>query len=609
MELKAYLAIIVRRWYMILLATLAIAAGAVYASRLIQPTYQAEASLRVITPNGGGLGDINYQTTYAIRLMNTYAELAASDQVMNEVKQKLNLIDNPDVTVKIVPDSEIILVTVNNPKPTLAAKIANAIADVLMVKSQVIQNSESGNADQLAILTGRQATLQKELDQAKQDYQNLAQSYSDTDAKLAVLDQTIIGKETLYNNLQQQFHQTVLDEAAAVYAVYKTQYQIKKDLLNTQLSDLDAQLTDLRLQYQDLSQKATAYNQQLNAAILVVSAKQTAYQNAVVQYDEARIANMKQMSAQNLVIASPASVPTKPTGLSGTMIAGLGVIGGFIIGIILAFLVDSLDTRLHNAEQVQQLIDTPILGRLPGLGRKDRKSPLESNDAVVQKAYWTMCTKFLVMLKERTLKTVLITSPNPAEGKSTVISGIAAGLARAEKKVLVVDADMRKPKMHALFNVPNERGLSNYIVGDAGNLDNLIVKNVKLGIDFLPSGPELDNPTDLLQASRFTKLLNEISNYDVVLIDSPALLAVPDAYSLATMVDGALLVVQLGRTTVDDIRNVEAHFKDINSIPLGSIVNRVPLKRISGNYYQRKSGRAVHLPAQTSDALKPSPKA
>lgn len=605
MELKTYLSIVARRWWIILIVTLAIVAGAVYASRFILPNYQAVASLRVTTPLGGSIGDLSYQTTYANRLMNTYAELAASDQVMSEVKQKLGLTTQPEVNVKIVPDSEVLQITVSSSNPAQAAKIANTLSDVLISKSQVNVSDGSGNGADLAILTERQTLLQKELDQANQEYQNLVTAYSETNAKLAVLTSTIQGKENIYFGLQNQYRQATIDEAVAVYNIYKNQYKTTKDILGTQIDQASAELNTLRQQYQDLTQKATQYSQLLASAMSVVTTKQNAYQNLQVQYDEVRIADSKHDSAQNLMIASPASVPTNPIGLSRTMIYGLGVIGGLLVGLILAFMVDALDTRIRKTEQIQQLTGAPILGRLPSIIGKDRKNPLGSKNMGIQKAYWTMCSKILFLLKDRPLKTILLTSPNPGEGKSTVIVGMATGLARARKSVLVVDADMRKPRLHTLFNVPNEHGLSSYITAENGSINDVIIKNVRPGVDFLPSGSEFDDPAELLQAGRLAGLWKEVSAYDVVLMDSPALVAAPDAYSLALQMDGIILVVQRNRTTVEDIKLALSQLDDVKDKLLGSVVNRVPLKRVSG-YFQQRKPAVNRVPTQSAGPSNPA---
>lgn len=587
MELKTYLSILVRRWWVVLLLTVAIGGASVYLNKYIPQKYQAEAGLRIITPLGGQVGDVSYQTTYATRLINTYADVASNEQVLDEVKQKLNLSALPDVTVKIVPDSEIIQIVVVASSPSLAAKTANAIADAVIARSGNNAATSAGDSEELKILMNRQAVVQKELDQVKQDYNGLVEAYARTTAAMTSLDGTIRLKESTYQTLLNQRQQAVINEAVAIYLSTKTPAKTTKEILTAELATLDTELATLRQQYQELSTNSSQYNEQVVLARQSVQDKENTYNNLLSQIDSVRIADSKRVSAGDITISSRAIPPAKSTGPGTLLVVGLGVLCGLIAGILLALLLNNLDTRVLTADQIQRIAGSPVIGRLPSMARNDRNAPFDSDDLTIQRAFWSLCTKILALHQSRQVKTILIASPNPAEGKSTVVMAVAKGLARANRKVLVVDADLREPSQHKLFSAPGELGLVNFLRGEK-SLDELIQPLEGRNIHFLPSGLEPDDPATLLHATQIAGLFDKISGYDVVLFDSPALLAVPDAYHLASQVDGIILVVQRKRTTVGDIQAVMNQLEDVKDKILGTVINRYPVERISG-YYQRKS--------------------
>ena len=203
MEMKTYLAILGRRWRVILLIGLVISGAAVYGSKYVLPIYQAETRLRVITPEAGSFGDTYHETTFANRLMNTYAQIATSEQVMNELKEKLNLETLPDISVKIIPDSEIILIVVKSSDPSLAAETANGLAEVIISKQDEVMRN-SANSEELNILTDRRNKLETELAQAKAEQSRLVPIYSQTLAQIEVLDKTIRMKEASYQTFLSQ---------------------------------------------------------------------------------------------------------------------------------------------------------------------------------------------------------------------------------------------------------------------------------------------------------------------------------------------------------------------------------------------------------------------
>ena len=163
--------------------------------------------------------------------------------------------------------------------------------------------------------------------------------------------------------------------------------------------------------------------------------------------------------------------PSKPTGFGRWFIVGLGVICGLIAGIILAFVVDNLDTRIFTVEQIGQITRCPLSGAsLKFKAAKTEMLPWVSDSFIYNKDYLMLCARILTILQSGSVKMILVTSPNPKEGKSTFVSNIAMGLAKNKCKVLVIDADMRRPRQQKNYQVSGEQGLSSFLKMKTGKL-------------------------------------------------------------------------------------------------------------------------------------------
>ena len=174
---------------------------------------------------------------------------------------------------------------------------------------------------------------------------------------------------------------------------------------------------------------------------------------------------------------------------------------------------------------------------------------------------------------------MLVTSSVPHEGKTIVSSNLAASYSVAGKKVLLIDADMRKPRVHKVFGLKNEKGLSTLIVGEH-SMDDVINKNVYDGLDVVTAGIIPPNPAELLESARFADILKDFSEiYDVVIIDTPPLSPVSDAATIAPMTDGLILAVNISETPRDVFKSVIANISKPGIIRLGVVVNNIDFKQ------------------------------
>ena len=189
-------------------------------------------------------------------------------------------------------------------------------------------------------------------------------------------------------------------------------------------------------------------------------------------------------------------------------------------------------------------------------------------------AYRVLRTNLHYANPDAPLRRFLITSAGPGEGKSTTVANLGIALAQSERAVLLVDADLRRPMLHTLFRQPNSPGLSSYLAGDA-LLDAVIQKTAVPNLSIVGSGPTPPNPAELLGSRRMRDFVNSVSErYDTVVFDSPPVLAVSDACTLASLVDGVLLVVGSGNAPQAALRRAKEQILAVRGRIIGAVVNR-----------------------------------
>jgi capsular exopolysaccharide synthesis family protein len=255
---------------------------------------------------------------------------------------------------------------------------------------------------------------------------------------------------------------------------------------------------------------------------------------------------------------------------------GLGA--GLFLGLCLAFVRDRLDPRLHSTDEVKAVLGVPILGTLPRMPEnlapavRGQRVLLEPNSDTAE-AYRALRTAINFGVPEGRAKTILIASPSAGDGKTTVASNLAIGLAQGGKRVLLLDADLRHPGQHDTFGVENHAGLVDILAHELAPAE-VAQKTLVQNLELIPAGPSPENPADLLNSPRFVELMDELADrYDHVVIDSPPVLAVTDARVIAASTDVTVLVLRADRA---DRRQSEAARDGLVSVGanlLGLVMN------------------------------------
>lgn len=211
--------------------------------------------------------------------------------------------------------------------------------------------------------------------------------------------------------------------------------------------------------------------------------------------------------------------------------------------------------------------------------------------AIASEAYRTLRTNIQYSSFDKEIKTILVTSTAPAEGKSTTCGNLALTMAQADKRVLVIDCDLRKPTVHKKFTISNEKGVSNFLIGQTA-LEEVVYKYSD-NLYLLPSGTIPPNPSEMLSSKKLKEFLETLKEeFDCIIIDSPPVMAVTDAQILSTIVDGVLLVAASGQTEKEGLLKAKDQILKVNGNLLGVVLTKMPMKKGKGygNYYYYYGG-------------------
>jgi len=343
------------------------------------------------------------------------------------------------------------------------------------------------------------------------------------------------------------------------------------------------------------------------------------------QSETATSAGVNGLVASNIRIVDPAETPTRPSSPKILLNLVLSLFTGLALGVGLAFFFDYLDKSVKTLDELEQVTAVPALGLIPaelpevprlmlvresgpkgmrvkvvrsapkapvGRARIELISHVDAKSKLAE-AFRELRTALLVSQPGGPPRSILIASTHPAEGKTVVATNLAITLAQLGRRVLLVDADLRKPRLHKVFGVPNTLGLSNYLSG-AGPLRTQPVATAVPGLHLIPSGPVPPNPADLLDSDRLLQVQRDFAaqGFDHVIYDSPPILAVADPTILAGRSDAVVLVARAGTTVRDALAHAVNRLQQVKARVVGAVLNYVDLTE-SGYYgysYKRYYG-------------------
>lgn len=265
------------------------------------------------------------------------------------------------------------------------------------------------------------------------------------------------------------------------------------------------------------------------------------------QYNDSLVA--KTLALSNVAVSEPANPAYAQVKPSWPLVLGIGFVLGLLLGLSGVFVIDFFDNTLKDENDVLRALSAPLLTNIPNLEAVDRKTQarLPQLRALTIEAYLQLVTA-IRFSSDKPLRTIAVTSPAQGDGKTTVALSTAIAMAEMGPRVLLVDADMRRPALHERLGVANNRGLTNVVIGDATPHD-VIVATRYANLDMMPAGATAPNPVKLIQSARFDEIVaGLLDTYQTIIFDTSALMPVIDAAALAAKTDGVVIVVSAGQT-------------------------------------------------------------
>ena len=299
----------------------------------------------------------------------------------------------------------------------------------------------------------------------------------------------------------------------------------------------------------------------------------------------------EEMKTGNIRVIDIAEVPLEPSKPDKKRSILLGIILGLAAGIGFAFFLEYFDNTIKYPDDVKNLLDIPYLGLVPRFDDIDIDGSPVNNELVVinspkstvSEAFRGIRTGILFSSVDAPPKTLLITSSGPAEGKTSCAANLAVTMAEAGSKVVIIDCDMRRPRVQKIFKTERETGVSTTLVGSTKLNDVIIHTDIK-NLDIIPSGQIPPNPSEILGSKKMEMILDTLKkNYDRIIIDSSPIGAVTDSTIISKFVDGVILIIKASDTPRQIVQNGVTQLKNINAHILGAVLNNVEVG--NGDYY------------------------
>ncbi|MEI2690892.1 MAG: polysaccharide biosynthesis tyrosine autokinase [Anaerolineae bacterium] len=354
--------------------------------------------------------------------------------------------------------------------------------------------------------------------------------------------------------------------------------------LQTDLATAEAELETTEQALNELADTPENRNER-DRLTRLVARNQTTFNNLSKSLEDLRLAEAQ--TTDNITLTTPAqaaAAPIRPRVLFNTLLA---LIVGALIGLGIAFLIEYLDDTIKTPDHVRDLTGLATLGNvihLEGASPDQRMIAHMAPKSLGAEAYRVLRTNLQFSALDKPLTTLVCTSAMPGEGKSTTVSNLAAVMAQSDKRVILVDADLRRPSLHKLLKLPNNVGLSTALL-DKGRDPAVYLQDTDMpNLRVMTTGPIPPNPAEMLNSARMHEMIEVLkSEADLVLFDTPPVLAVADTSILASQVDGTLLVVWAGKTRGELLMQAVERLQSLSIQPLGVVLNKLTQRK--GGYY------------------------
>jgi capsular exopolysaccharide synthesis family protein len=290
------------------------------------------------------------------------------------------------------------------------------------------------------------------------------------------------------------------------------------------------------------------------------------------------------ITASNLTVIDVAAPPQKPSSPKLLLNLVLALVVGLVLAIVVIYLRDQLDDRIRTPEDIGAKVGLKLLGVTPKLDDGDPKAAIDDPKSPLSESYSALRTSLLYSTATGLPKLLLVTSAQPSEGKTTTSYAVARGFARTGKRVLLVDADLRRPSVHKIAGIKNKVGLSSLLINEATVATAVSATDVD-GLTVLPSGPIPPSPAELLSSPRMVALLEQFEGmFDLVVVDSAPVLGLADSPELAGLADGVMMVIEADRGRGGQLKAAVRRLRAMRPVMLGAVLTKFDPTKGSNAY-------------------------
>jgi succinoglycan biosynthesis transport protein ExoP len=424
-------------------------------------------------------------------------------------------------------------------------------------------------------------TNKLEMRQVLSDIRQVKQQILELNQRYGPKHPLMIETQNALSDLQRQLK---LETEKAI-ATIKNEYEAAV----AQERTLQSALTRAKQEALSLNEKMMEYNLLKRD----VDANRSIYETLLMRTKEENLTgNIRNV---NVWVTEKAEVPEDPIKPNKLINFALGGFLGLIGGIGMAFFMEHLDNTIKDPDETEKKFGYPVIGVVELLDKKNADNYAQAEpSSSFSESIISLRTAVLLSSADKPPKTVMITSTSPSEGKTTIAINLAQSIAQLGSTVMLIDADLRRPRVHKAFEMSNSEGLSTYLAGVDSSLTTHWDENNKISV--LCSGTIPPNPSELLSADRFSLLLDKSKNsFDIIIIDTPPLLSAADALILSKLVEGSIVITKFGETTNERLQRGLKSLQDVNARIMGLVINGIDKKKSDYfshyGYYQYSEDR------------------
>jgi len=545
-------------------------------SQLVRVSFECNnAKLATSVTNAVAAAFIEYDLESRVN-----ADKQAKEFLAQQIKEAESKVNHSENALNSYASRHEIVYLDNGNQSVLTRKLSEISSDLNRLTSERMQKEallrqirESGSDNPIILNNPLVQGLTREHANIEAEYFNLSKTFTPDYPKMKNLKSQM---DAIQKRIESEKNNIISSLESDYHAAQKKENYLKNAFDSHQKKVLSFQ--ERAIEYETLKREVEV-NKELHNSLLK-------------KLSEVSVAAMS--TATNIQVVDKAMYPKNPYKPDIPMNFLLSLVFGLFGGIGLAFFVDYFDSTVKDTEDIERSMNLPSLGMIPfqkDLNAETRPLLLNrgASNNLVSEAFRSIGTFLLLSTSSRPPKTILITSANEKEGKTTISLNIASALTESLGKGIIIDADMRRPKIYRSLGVDNKIGLSSFLSGnyELKDDDNVLIKDTPIkGLSVISAGPQPPNPSELLHSERMKELLNALYGmFSFIIIDAPPIMGTPDSVLLSSMVDGTVLVVRAGETSKASLSAVKQTFRHVNAKLLGVVLNGVKKEDLKYGYY------------------------